>query len=158
MILPAERLEALQQHCMLLFTGISRVSAEIAEVTIKNLPARTAELRAMQQMVDLAVDVLSASHASLEDFGRLLHETWMLKRRLAPCVSNATVDQIYDVARRAGAIGGKLLGAGGGGFLLLFVRPGDRARVGEALSSFVNVPFRFETSGSRIVLYQPDGW
>jgi D-glycero-alpha-D-manno-heptose-7-phosphate kinase len=158
MILPAERLEALQQHCMLLFTGISRVSAEIAEVTIENLPARTAELRAMQQMVDLAVDVLSSSHASLEDFGRLLHETWMLKRRLAPCVSNATVDQIYDVARRAGAIGGKLLGAGGGGFLLLFVRPGDRARVGEALSSFVNVPFRFETSGSRIVLYQPDGW
>jgi D-glycero-alpha-D-manno-heptose-7-phosphate kinase len=158
MILPGDRLEALQQHCMLLFTGISRVSAEIAEVTISNLAARATELRAMQQMVDAAVDVLGSPQGSLEDFGRLLHETWMLKRRLAPCVSNATVDQLYETARRAGAIGGKLLGAGGGGFVLLFVRPEDRARVREALSSFVNVPFRFETSGSRIVLYQPDGW
>ena len=158
MILPRERLEALQNHCMLLFTGISRVSAEVAGVTISNLPARTSELREMQQMVDTAVDVLCAPQQSLEEVGRLLHETWMLKRRLAPCVSNATVDQLYDTARRAGAIGGKLLGAGGGGFILLFVRPEDRPRVREALKSFVDVPFRFETSGSRIVLYQPDGW
>jgi D-glycero-alpha-D-manno-heptose-7-phosphate kinase len=134
------------------------VSAEIAEVMINNLAVRTKELRAMQQMVDIAVDVLGSAHGWLEDFGRLLHETWMLKRKLAPCVSNPTVDELYETARRAGAMGGKLLGAGGGGFLLLFVRPEDRARVREALSSFVNVPFRFETSGSRIVLYQPDGW
>jgi D-glycero-alpha-D-manno-heptose-7-phosphate kinase len=158
MILPGDRLEALQQHCMLLFTGISRVSAEIAAVTITNLAARTKELRAMQQMVEIAVDVLGSAHGWLDDFGRLLHETWMLKRRLAPCVSNTTVDELYETARRAGAIGGKLLGAGGGGFMLLLVRPEDRGRVREALSSFIDVPFRFETSGSRIVLYQPDGW
>ena len=158
MILPRERLELLQNHCMLLFTGISRMSAEVAEVTISNLPSRTSEMRAMQQMVDAAVEVIGSPNGSLDDFGRLLHETWMLKRRLASCVSNPTVDDLYDTARRAGAIGGKLLGAGGGGFVLLFVHPEDRSRVREQLSAFVNVPFRFETSGSRIVLYQPDGW
>lgn len=157
-ILPRERLDSLQRHCMLLFTGISRMSTELAAATIGNLSSRTAEMRAMQQMVDAALEIVCSPNGSLADFGRLLHETWMLKRRLAACVSNATVDGLYETARRAGAMGGKLLGAGGGGFVLLFVRPEDRARVREALSSFIDVPFRFETSGSRIVLYQPDGW
>jgi D-glycero-alpha-D-manno-heptose-7-phosphate kinase len=73
-------------------------------------------------------------------------------------VSNSTIDNLYDTARRAGAMGGKLIGAGGGGFLLLFVRPEERARVAAALDGLIHVPFRFDTSGSRIVLYQPDGW
>ena len=82
----------------------------------------------------------------------------MVKRRLSDRVSTPDIDAIYDTARRAGAIGGKLLGAGGGGFLLLFVRPEERAQIRAALPKLLDVPFRFETSGSRIVLYQPDGW
>jgi D-glycero-alpha-D-manno-heptose-7-phosphate kinase len=81
----------------------------------------------------------------------------MLKRRLSDRVSNSDVDALYDAATRAGAIGGKLLGAGGGGFVLLFVRPEDRARVAEAVRKLITVPFRFDMSGCRIALYQPDG-
>jgi D-glycero-alpha-D-manno-heptose-7-phosphate kinase len=157
MILPRERLTALQDHLLLVFTGISRLAPEVAQTVIDNLKSRTEELRAMQQMVRQAIDVLSSAHAGLVEFGGMLHDAWMLKRRLSPRISNATIDQMYETARRAGAVGGKLLGAGGGGFVLLFVRPEDRTRVREALRELITVPFRFETSGCRIVLYQPDG-
>jgi len=156
-ILPRERLDLLQSHLVLLFTGISRTAAEIAQTQIDNLKHRTGELGALRQMVDHAVDLL-ASPADLIEFGRLLGEGWRLKRRLSDRVSNPAIDSLYETATRAGAIGGKLLGAGGGGFLLLFVPPELRARVVEAVGGLIHVPFRFETSGSRIVLYQPDGW
>jgi D-glycero-alpha-D-manno-heptose-7-phosphate kinase len=88
----------------------------------------------------------------------LLNEGWALKRRLSDRVSNPDIDAIYETALRAGAVGGKLLGAGGGGFLLLFVRPDDRPKIRAALPKLIDVPFRFDSSGSRIVVYQPDGW
>ena len=158
MVVPRARLEALQDHLMLLFTGISRLSTEVAAVTIANLPQREAALQEMQRMVDQAIAILAAPAADITDFGRLLHESWLLKRTLADRVSSAMIDDMYAAARAEGAIGGKILGAGGGGFLLLFVKPEDRARVRERLKTFIDVPFRFESSGSRIVLYQPDGW
>lgn len=156
-ILSRERRDTLQDHLMLVFTGISRMAADAAQAQIQNIKHRTAELREMQQMVDEGVALLSSPTADIVEFGRLLGRSWALKRRLADRVSNPTIDQFYEAAIRAGAVGGKLLGAGGGGFVLLFVQPGDRTRVREALSGLITVPMRFESSGSRIVLYQPDG-
>lgn len=157
MVLPRERLNALQDHLLLIFTGISRTAAEVAQTVVKNLKAKAGDMQTMQQMVDEAIAILSSPTADLTEFGRLLRETWALKRALSDRVSNSTVDGLLETAMRAGALGGKLLGAGGGGFMLLFVRPQDRARVQESLRHLISVPFRFEMSGSRIVLYQPDG-
>src|SRR6186713_676864 len=158
LIVPRTRLDLLQDHLMLLFTGISRLSTEVAAVTIANLPQRETALQEMQRMVDQGIAILASPAVEITDFGRLLHESWLLKRSLADRVSSASIDDMYSAARAEGAIGGKILGAGGGGFLLLFVKPEDRARVRERLKTFIDVPFRFENSGSRIVLYQPDGW
>jgi len=158
MILPRDRVGALQDHLMLFFTGISRTADEVAHATITNLKHRAAELHTIRQMVDEAIAILLSPATDLAEFGRLLHESWVLKRRLCDRVSNGTIDGVYETAIRAGAVGGKLLGAGGGGFMLLFVRPEQRTRVADALSPLINVPIRFESSGSRIVLYQPDGW
>ena len=157
MILPRDRLEALQDHLLLVFTGISRLAPVVAQTVIDNLKNRTAELKAMQQMVDRAIELLASPAADILEFGRLLDESWRLKRRLSDRVSNSEVDSLYETATRAGAIGGKLLGAGGGGFVLLFVRPEDRARVVEAVRNLITVPFKFDMSGCRIALYQPDG-
>ena len=113
MIMQRERLDALQGHLMLLFTGLSRTAAEIAKTQIENLKNRTSELRALTQMVDRAIEIL-ASTSDLSEFGRLLDEGWTLKRRLSDRVSNPEIDALYDTALRAGAVGGKLLGALGG--------------------------------------------
>jgi D-glycero-alpha-D-manno-heptose-7-phosphate kinase len=157
MILPSERLEDLQSHLLLLFTGISRLSTTVAQTVIANLKDRTRELTAMQAMVDEAIGILSSPRTDLVELGRLLDESWKLKRSLSDRVSTVVLDDVYDTARRAGAVGAKLLGAGGGGFMLVFVRPSDRDRVRDALAKLIAVPFKFETSGCRIVLYQPDG-
>ena len=157
MILPRERIDELQSHLMLVFTGVSRIAAEVAQAQIDNLKHRQVELRAVHAMVDQAIAILTSPATDLVEFGRLLDEAWMIKRRIATGVSNTVVDDLYEAAMSAGAVGGKLLGAGGGGFMLLFVRPEHRARVAEALDGYITVPVKFETSGSRIVLYQPDG-
>ena len=155
-VLPRERLDALQDHLMLFFTGLSRFASEIAKSKIDNLEQRHAELVRLREMTDEGIALLQ-SDESLDAFGELLDHGWQYKRRLSDKVSTAEVDRIYDEARSAGAIGGKLLGAGGGGFMLFFVRPGDQASVRERLQRLVHVPFRFEQSGSRVVLYQPNG-
>ncbi len=155
-VLPRERLADFERHLMLLFTGISRYSSEIARTKVENLRRRTSELCAIRQMVDQALEVLRSTTSILE-FGRLLHEGWELKKRLSDAVSSSYLDGMYDTARRAGAIGGKILGAGGGGFLLLFVEPQRQDAVKQALTGLIHVPFHFESSGSRLVLYQPNG-
>ena len=157
MVVPRERLDALQEHLLLVFTGTSRTSADVASTIVENLGDRAAEMRGLQDMVDRAVGVLSSASTDLVEFGRLLDEGWRLKRRLSTRVTNKAIDSLYETALGAGAIGGKLLGAGGGGFMLLFVRPEDRERVRDALGDLIVVPFKFETSGCRVVLYQPDG-
>ena len=157
MIVEKQRLTALEDHLMLLYTGISRNAPEIAASKIENFARRASELRAMQDMVSHAIEILANPATPLAQFGSLLHEAWLLKSRLSERVSSAAIDELYAAARRAGAIGGKLLGAGGGGFMLLFVEPGLRQQVKNAVGNLVEVPFRFETQGSRIVLYQPNG-
>jgi len=156
-IAPKPRIEMLQGSLMLFFSGISRLSSDIAKTKIANFTRRVKELTRMEEMVDEAISILVREHDGLDDFGRLLHEGWMYKKSLSDKVSNSTIDGIYEEALRGGALGGKLLGAGGGGFILLYVPPGHQANVRERLQALIHVPFRFESSGSRIVLYQPEG-
>lgn len=156
-ILPPTRMECLERHLMLFFTGISRFASEIAKSKIDNLKNRSAELKRMEEMVGEALAILGRNSASLDDFGHLLDECWRYKRSLSAKVTNSMIDGIYEEARRAGALGGKLLGAGGGGFILLFVRPEQREALQQQLHRLIHVPFKFEALGSRIVLYQPSG-
>ena len=153
-IMPTERTCEFESHLMLFFTGISRFASEIAQSQIKAIPDKTKELRAMGAMVDEALHVL-AGRGSLDDFGRLLHESWLLKRSLTAKISSQTVDEAYEAARRAGAIGGKLLGAGGGGFMLFFVPPASQQRVREALRKLLEIPFGFEHVGTQIIFCDP---
>jgi D-glycero-alpha-D-manno-heptose-7-phosphate kinase len=148
-----ERRDLLQSHLMLFFTGFSRLASDIAAEQIKQTPNKTAELNRMKEMVGDAISILAMRDNDITDFGKLMHEGWSLKKRLSPLVTTSGVDAIYEAAQREGAIGGKLLGAGGGGFILLFVRPEAQARVREKLGSLVHVPFSFEELGSQVVLY-----
>lgn len=143
--------KALEDHCMLFFTGFSRNASEIAAEQIQNIGAKERELHAMAAMVPEAIKILAAGPEWLNDFGKLLDETWRLKRSLSPRITNSHIDEMYVAAREAGAVGGKLLGAGGGGFMLLFVQPQDQARIKEKLGKFLHVPFRFENSGSQVI-------
>jgi D-glycero-alpha-D-manno-heptose-7-phosphate kinase len=135
---------------MLVFTGQVRTASDIASELVKAISSRTTELTAMHRSVDEAVDILY-NGSDLTDFGRLLDETWMTKRSLIPRISPPEIDDIYSAARKAGALGGKLLGAGGGGFMLFFVSPEQRQQVELRLDSLLKVPFQFETSGSHII-------
>ena len=155
-ILP-ERINELQSHLMLCFTGLSRTASEVAKSTINNLQKRETELMRMKEMVGEAIELLQDPKASIDEFGKLLDQGWKYKRSLSDQVSTPEIDHIYEEARRAGAIGGKILGAGGGGFILLFAKPEHQAAVRERLGKLIHVPFRFEDSGSRVVLYQPNG-
>jgi len=151
-IMQSGRLKQLQDHLLLIFTGFVRDSdaSKIVARQIKVTPQRKRELRMMYEMVDEAVKILGSS-CDLSEFGRLLHEGWRLKRSLTDYISTPKIDSIYEAARKAGAIGGKLLGAGGGGFLLLFVNPELQSKVKESLGSLIHVPFVFDNSGSQII-------
>ncbi len=146
-----ERRKELESHLMLFFTGFSRISSEIAKAQIQATPFKTSELKSMEQMVIEAVKILYAEDRSILHFGEMLHESWMVKKSLTEQISNTVIDDIYSRSRQAGAIGGKLCGAGAGGFLLLFVEPEKQARVKDALSELLHVPFRFEQRGSHII-------
>jgi D-glycero-alpha-D-manno-heptose-7-phosphate kinase len=152
--IPTEKLNQLQDHLMLFFTGFTRFASEIAQHQINNIPKKTKELTTMQQLTEEAMRVLS--DCDVKEFGKLLHESWLLKRSLSDKITTPVVDEIYNTAMAAGAIGGKLLGAGGGGFVLLFVEPEKQNAVRAKLNKFLEIPFRFEDQGSQIIFYQPD--
>jgi D-glycero-alpha-D-manno-heptose-7-phosphate kinase len=148
------RMRELESHLLLFFTGIKRTSSDVAKSYADDLDARKRQLRIMKDLVDEAIGALNGS-GDLGSFGELLHEAWTAKRGLSPQVSNSEVDALYETAQGAGALGGKLLGAGGGGFLLLFARPDDHAKLKRKLEGLIQVPFRFETAGSQIIFYDP---
>ncbi|MCA9394005.1 MAG: kinase [Candidatus Omnitrophica bacterium] len=154
-IMPVERLQRLNASLMLYFTGFSRTASVIAEHQIKNIPKKGQELKTMYEMANQGLEYLRGDR--LEEFGKLLDEAWMIKRTLSDKISTPLIDEIYTAAKSAGAIGGKLLGAGGGGFVLLFVPPEQQPAVREKLKDLLLVPFEFETLGSQIIFYQPDG-
>jgi D-glycero-alpha-D-manno-heptose-7-phosphate kinase len=146
----ANRGNLLNERCMLFFTGIARTASEVAETYVSDIASKAKQLHRIYDMVDDAMNILTGS-GDLEDFGLLLHEFWMEKRSLSRQVSNSYIDEIYEAARAAGALGGKLVGAGGGGMVLLFVPLERKTAVREKLSKLIHVPFQFEPAGSRII-------
>ncbi len=152
-----ERRRALLANLQLYFTGFSRYASEIAKKQIDNIDRRQNHLATMKAAVDEATAVLTSERRSLGEIGTLLHESWMLKRELADDVTTPEIDDIYAAARDAGAVGGKLLGAGGGGFMVLFVEPARQAAVNERLGKLVRVGFDVDDVGSKIVVYEPAG-
>lgn len=157
LIMSKGRRERFQSHLMLFFTGVSRIASVVAIEKIANIGKRSAELRAMREMVDEAVDILGDPKRPLAEFGKLLHESWMVKRSLADNVSTPFIDAIYQAAREAGALGGKVLGAGGGGFVLLFAEPERHAAIKDRLKDLISVDFTIGSPGSKIVIYEPSG-
>ena len=156
-ILSPQRRDELTRSIMLFFTGFSRFASDFAEDQIKNINNRKSQLRTIRSMVDSAIDMLRDPKTPVRELGELMHDSWRLKRELAENVSNAQIDEIYQAGREAGAIGGKLLGAGGGGFMLFLVDPEKREQVRERLQNLIHVSVGFDNDGSKIVLYQPDG-
>lgn len=154
-IVKPERLRAFHDHLLLYFTGFSRTASEIAKEQIEKTKQRRVELFAMLQMVQEGISILTGTH-DLAEFGELLHEAWMVKRGLTGKISTPFIDQIYDAARGAGALGGKLLGAGGGGFMLIYAKPELHPQIHAALPGLLHVPFQFERSGSQIVFFQEE--
>lgn len=155
-LISPERLAALQQHCALYFTGFSRTASEIAKEQIRVTPQRKRELDVMLTLVDEAEAIIANPNRSLDEFGKLLHESWQVKRTLTNSITNSSLDEIYEAGRSAGALGGKLLGAGGGGFMLFFVPPEKRQALRARLKNLLCVPFSFSNRGSHVVVYEPE--
>lgn len=148
--LTLERIRELNTRLMLFYTGIKRTASNIAQSYVNGIEDRKRQLRIMKDLVEESLSILN-SDQDISGFGELLHEAWKAKRSLSASVSNAHVDDIYEQALSAGAIGGKIAGAGGGGFLLLFVPPARQQEVREKLNRLIYVPFNFEFSGSQII-------
>jgi D-glycero-alpha-D-manno-heptose-7-phosphate kinase len=149
LLLPDGRLEVLEASLMLFYTGLQRTSSAVQLVSTNE---RDDSLHAIQLLVDKAVEILCTSSQHLDDFGELLHAGWNLKRSLSANMSTIRIDSLYELARAAGAIGGKILGAGGGGFLLLYCPPERQPNVREVLSGLIEVPFRFEDRGTQLLV------
>ena len=156
MLTSQNRLEELEQHLALYFTGFSRFASEIAQEQLKMTPHKKQELDTMLQFVNEAEAIIASPDRSLHEFGRLLHESWKIKRTLTQKISNTSIDEIYEAGLGAGALGGKLLGAGGGGFMLFFVPPERREALRTRLKRLLCVPFHFSTRGSHVVVYEPE--
>ena len=156
LLLSAERRRELETHFLLVFTGLSRTAALIAEKQIANMGNCEGQLRALRAMVDEAALLLPDPARPFKELGTMLREAWAIKKELAGPVSNPAIDGIYSAALEAGALGGKLLGAGGGGFMLLLADPRDHAKIRERLRSPIEVSFRIASPGSKIVVYDPD--
>lgn len=155
-VISPERKAQLNDCLMLFFTGFSRFSFEIQRETEVSAQDKTKELQQMKELVDEAEKILYDRTVSLDEFGRLLDYTWRLKRGISSRVSTDSIDEQYERAMEAGALGGKLLGAGGGGFLLFYVPLERQAAVREALAGQMYVPFRFENEGTKIIYYKSD--
>lgn len=156
-IISPERKNLLNDHLMLFFTGFSRFSSDIQKSTETAIKDKTKELLEMLALVEEAQGILT-SKADLSEFGRLLDYTWKLKRGIESKISTDGIDLLYEKAIRAGALGGKLLGAGGGGFLLFYVEKDKREAVLSALEDLLYVPFRFENGGTKVIHYSPESY
>lgn len=146
------KMAELESHSMLFFTGMTRLSSEVSEGHKRNIPYNFRKLCEMRDLVDEAIEILN-SNTSLRKFGKLLDRNWKIKRSLSSSISNSIIDDYYLKAKKAGADGGKILGAGGGGFLLIFAEPDRHVRIRKALSNLLYVPFAFENLGSQIIMY-----
>ena len=155
-IMKEEHLRNFENKFMLFFTGLSRYASVIAQEQIQNTHRNKNELSKMKELVDEAYKIIASGKDDFVDFGRLLNETWQLKRKLSSKITTRDIDDIYETAVKSGAVGGKLCGAGGGGFIVFYVEPENQKKVKEALSNFLHVPFKFDFSGSEIMVYKPN--
>ena len=156
MLISQERLKEFEGHLALYFTGFSRIASEVAQEQLRMTPHKERELRTMLQFVDHAEEILTSTTRPVAELGSLLHEAWMIKKSLTSKISNPEIDEIYQAGMSAGALGGKMLGAGGGGFMLFFVPPENREALREKLKKFLCVPFGFSTRGSEVIVYEPE--
>ena len=157
-IINKDLVEQLQSHMLLFFTGLSRFSSDIARDKVSNFTNRFQELTQIKEMVDEGMSILQSPSTPIMDLGKLMHESWKLKRSLSVKVSTPKIDEIYEAGIKAGATGGKILGAGGGGFILFFAEPKNHKKILERLKSLVHVAFHFDDVGSKIVVYEPNGF
>jgi len=155
-IISPERKKQLNENLMMFFTGFTRFSASVQQANHLGSKDKTAHLKEMYALVDDAEKVLTDKNVSLDDFGRLLDYTWRLKRQIGSAVSTDSIDRLYERGIKAGAIGGKLLGAGGGGFLVFYVQPEKKEAVKNTMKDLMYIPFEFETSGTQVIHYTPE--
>lgn len=157
-IISPERKKQLNDNLMMFFTGFTRFSSEVQIANAATKIDKTAQLKEMLSLVDDAEQVLVNKNTDLNEFGRLLDRTWRLKRQTGAAVTTNSIDGLYEKGIKAGALGGKLLGAGGGGFLVFYVEPEYQAAVKEAMSDLLYVPFEFENGGTRVIHYTPESY
>lgn len=158
-IISPERKKQLNNNLMMFFTGFTRFSSEVQKANAVSSPSdKKAMLKQMYDLVGEAENVLINKEQNLDDFGRLLDITWKLKRKTGGAVSTNSIDELYTKGINAGALGGKLLGAGGGGFLVFYVQPEKQDAVKEAMSELMHIPFRFENGGTQVIHYTPEDY
>lgn len=157
-IMNPERKVQLNRNLLLFFTGFTRFSSDVQNENASKRRNRTAQLKEMLQLVDEAEKALVDKTVNLSEFGRLLDYTWKLKRQTGSSISTNSIDELYDKGIRAGALGGKLLGAGGGGFLIFYVDEEHREAVKKAMDKLLYIPFAFETGGTRVIHYTPESY
>lgn len=156
-IISPERKRQLNDNLMMFFTGFTRFSSDVQMANnAKTSENKKERLKKMYELVDEAEAVLTNKERDLDDFGRLLDVTWRLKKGTGDAVSTSSIDELYEKGIKAGALGGKLLGAGGGGFLVFYVQPEKQKMVKEAMKDLMHIPFRFEDGGTRVIHYSPE--
>lgn len=156
-VISPERKKELNNNLLMFFTGFTRFSSEIQRVNEETtMEEKKAKLKKMYAMVDEAEEILVNKDKDLDDFGRLLDKSWKLKKQTGKAVSTNAIDELYEKGINAGALGGKLLGAGGGGFLVFYVRPENQKAVKKAMKDLMYIPFEFENSGTTIIHYNPE--
>ena len=157
-IIHPDRKKLLNENLLMFFTGFTRFSSEMQEANKAGYNEKKKQLREMYALVGEAESILEDKHSDIDDFGRLLDKTWRLKRQTGGAITTDSIDAIYEKGIEAGALGGKLLGAGGGGFLVFYVKPESKAAVMEAMKDFLYVPFRFEDGGTQVIHYTPESY
>lgn len=155
-IVSPERKKQLNQNLLMFFTGFTRFSSDVQKTNAQSKSDKTAQLKEMLSLVDDAERILTDKYADMDEFGRLLDHTWRLKRQTGSAVTTNSIDELYEKGIAAGALGGKLLGAGGGGFLVFYVQPNKQDSVRNAMSNLMYIPFEFEEGGTRVIHYSPE--
>ena len=158
-IISNERKKKLNDNILMFFTGFTRFSSDIQKANEKmSIEEKKNNLIKMYEMVDEAEKILTDSSRNLDEFGILLNKSWQLKRQTGKAISNSAIDELYDKGIKAGALGGKLLGAGGGGFLIFYVQPEYQVNVKKAMKDLLYIPFEFETEGTTVIYYDPEDY
>lgn len=158
LIISPDRKKQLNGNLMMFFTGFTRFSSDVQKANAASKKDKTAQLKEMYSLVDEAEKVLTDNSSDLDDFGRLLDHTWRLKRQTGSAVSTNSIDSLYEKGIAAGALGGKLLGAGGGGFLVFYVQHEYQQAVKNAMNELMFIPFEFENGGTRVIHYSPESY